>query len=78
MEGPLPNHDVVSSEQNPDPGDVLFLDRVAERTSDRVWRLDREKILAAAEDGLGIDYISEFLEDHGTCRSRHHGLDAPG
>ena len=57
----LPNHDVVSSEQNPDPGDVLFLDRVAERTSDRVWRLDREKILTAAEAGLGIEEISEFL-----------------
>ena len=60
----LPNHDVVSSEQNPDPGDVLFLDRVAEQTSDRVWRLDREKILTAAEGGLGIDELSEFLEDH--------------
>jgi hypothetical protein len=60
----LPNHDVVSSEQNPDPGDVLFLDRVAERTSDGVWRLDREKILTAIEGGLGIEEISEFLEAH--------------
>ncbi len=58
----LPNHDVVSSEQNPDPGDVLFLDRVAERTSQGVWRLDREKILTAAEAGLGIEEISGFLE----------------
>ena len=48
----LPNHDVVSSELNPDPVDVMFLDRVADRTSDRVWRLDREKILTAVEDGL--------------------------
>ena len=60
----LPNHDVVSSELTPDPGDALFLDRVAERTSDGVWRLDREKILAAAEGGLEIKEISEFLASH--------------
>jgi hypothetical protein len=60
----LPNHDVVSSELKPDSGDVLFLDRVTERTSDRVWRLDREKILSAVEEGLKIDEISEFLESH--------------
>ena len=60
----LPNHDIVLSEQNPDPGDVLFLDRVAERTSDGGWRLDREKILAAAEAGLRIEEISELLESH--------------
>ena len=64
----LPNHDVVSSEQNPDPGDVLFLDRVAERTSDRVWRLDREKILTAAEGGFGIEKLSEFLQEHSAER----------
>jgi Helicase conserved C-terminal domain len=58
----LPNHDVVSSEQNPDPGDVLFLERVAEKTSERVWRLDREKILTAAEAGLDIEEIAGFLE----------------
>ena len=46
----------------PDPGDALFLDRVAERTSDRVWRLDREKILAAVEDGLELDELSDFLQ----------------
>ncbi len=59
----LANHDVVSSEQNPDPADTLFLDRVADRTSDRVWRLERDKILAAVEHGLGIDALREFLEE---------------
>jgi hypothetical protein len=58
----LPNHEVVSTEEGPDPGDALFLDRVAERTSDRVWRLDRERILAAAEEGLQVGEIAEFLE----------------
>ncbi len=58
----LPNHEVVSTEENPDPGDALFLGRVAEQTSHRVWRLDREKILAAVEDGLDVGEVSEFLE----------------
>ena len=57
-----PNHEVVSTEETPDPGDALFLDRVADRTSERVWRLDRDKILAAAEDGLQVGEIAEFLE----------------
>ncbi len=58
----LPNHEVVSTEAIPDPGDALFLDRVAERTSDRVWRLDREKILAAVEVGFDVGEVAEFLE----------------
>ena len=59
----LPNHEVVSSEERPDPADALFLDRVAERTSDRVWRLDRDRVLAAIEDGLDVGELSRFLED---------------
>jgi hypothetical protein len=58
----LPNREVVSTDESPDPGDALFLDRVAERTSHRVWRLDREKILAAVEDGLDVAQLSGFLE----------------
>jgi hypothetical protein len=58
----LPNHDVVSADESPDPGDALFLDRVAERTSDRVWRLDRDKILAAVEDGLDVGEVQAFLD----------------
>ena len=57
-----PNHEVVSTEETPDPGDTLFLDRISDRTSERVWRLDREKILAAAKDGLQVGEIAEFLE----------------
>jgi hypothetical protein len=59
----LPNHDVVSSELNPDPIDVMFLDKVADRTSDRVWQLDREKILTAVEQGLTFDTLAQFLEE---------------
>lgn len=59
----LPNHDVVSTEHSPEPADALFLDRVADRISDQVWRLDRDKILRAIEDGLAIDTLREFLEE---------------
>ncbi len=60
----LPNHDVVSSELHPNPVDVMFLDKFADRTSDLVWRLDREKVLTAVESGLAIDAIVAFLEEH--------------
>jgi Helicase conserved C-terminal domain len=42
----------------------MFLDKVADRTSDLVWRLDREKILTATEDGLAVEAIQNFLEEH--------------
>ena len=48
----LPNLEIVSGDARPDPGDALFLDRIAERTSEAVWRLDRDKILARVEEGL--------------------------
>ena len=57
-----PNHEVASSEFIPEPGDILSLDRVAERTSDRVRRLDREKVLAAVADRLDIGEVSESLD----------------
>jgi hypothetical protein len=42
----------------------MLLDTVADRTSDLVWRLDREKILTATEDGLAVEAIQNFLEEH--------------
>ena len=40
---------------------MLLLDRVGERTSESVWRLDRAKILAAVEGGLALAELEEFL-----------------
>lgn len=57
----LPNLDVVAAGRQPSPADVLFLDRFAERTSEAVWRLSREKALAALEHGLDISELKEFL-----------------
>jgi hypothetical protein len=60
----LPNLEVVSVDPQPNPADVLFLDRVAERTSESVWRLDREKLLRSVESGLEIDLVANFLANH--------------
>jgi Helicase conserved C-terminal domain len=60
----LPNLEIVSGDARPDPGDALFLDRVAERTSEAVWRLERDKILVRVEEGLKLDEIAAFLERH--------------
>ncbi len=43
------------------PADRLVLERYAEQTSDRVWRLGRDKLLAAAEKGESPADVQEFL-----------------
>ena len=58
----LPNLEVVSILPGGlPPGDVLFLERVAHRVSDAVWRLDRKMALAAAEAGLQPQEMEVFL-----------------
>ncbi len=47
--------------------EMFFLDRIAERTSDHVWKLDRKKILAAMErEGITLESIREVLSPGGT------------
>jgi hypothetical protein len=41
--------------------DRLVLERYAEQTADRVWRLDRERLLAAVEQGDSVAGVREFL-----------------
>jgi hypothetical protein len=41
--------------------DRLALERYAEQTSDRVWRLRRDKLLAAIEQGEAVADVREFL-----------------
>ncbi len=60
----LPNLEIVSGDARPDAADALFLDRIAERTSEAVWRLDRDKILERVEEGLQLGEIAAFLERH--------------
>ena len=60
----LPNLEIVSGDARPDAADALFLDRIVERTSEAVWRLERDKILVRVEEGLKLDEIAAFLERH--------------
>ena len=57
----LPNLDVVAADKPPSAADVLLLERFAERSSEAVWRLSRDKILAAVEQGLSVAELKEFL-----------------
>ncbi|MCA1684936.1 MAG: helicase-associated domain-containing protein [Planctomycetia bacterium] len=57
----LPNLDVVASDRPPEPAAVLLLDRAGVRASESVWRLDRGKVVAAVEGGLGIAELEDFL-----------------
>ena len=41
--------------------DRLALERYAEQTADRVWRLGRDKLLAAVEHGESVAEVREFL-----------------
>jgi hypothetical protein len=58
----LPNLDVWPATGPPEPADALLLDRVAERTSDRVWRLSRPRILEAVAGGMVLKELEEFLD----------------
>ncbi len=58
----LPTLEVVV----PDSGktvrwEVFFLDRIAGRISDHVWKLDRKKMLAALEQGVSLEKVRTLL-----------------
>jgi hypothetical protein len=57
----LPNLDIVARDRPPPPADALFLDRFAERRSDSVWHLSRERILEAVAEGHSVTALVEFL-----------------
>jgi hypothetical protein len=44
------------------PDEILLLETYAEKESDKVWRLSREKALAAVENGNQIKELREFLQ----------------
>ncbi len=51
---------VTAGELSPD--ETLLLETYAEKESDKVWRLSREKALAAVEGGSQIKELREFLQ----------------
>ncbi len=58
----LPNLDVaVTRPAQFPPNDRALLERAAAAAGEGVFRLDREKILTAVEEGLAVDVLAEFL-----------------
>jgi hypothetical protein len=56
----LANLEIAMTSHMPAP-DRLFLDRIAERKSERVWELSRSKILQALEANTKFEVIKDFL-----------------
>jgi hypothetical protein len=57
----LPNLDVVAIAPPLRPADEMLLDRFADRQSPAVWHLSQDKILAAVEEGLSVQELTDFL-----------------
>jgi hypothetical protein len=57
----LPTLEVAAVSGPLPPADLLFLERFANRQSDVVWRLERGRILAAAQAGLEPKTLRGFL-----------------
>jgi hypothetical protein len=47
-----------------EPGELLLLERYAERTSEQTWQLTPESMLGAMEQGQDPGVFGEFLEQH--------------
>lgn len=58
----LPNLEIAAIGGDLEQADRLALDAYAVGTSDLVWRIEAEKLLAAAEAGRSLDEVREFLE----------------
>ena len=57
----LANLDVVATHNGLTFADRLVVERYADQTADRVWRLNRDKLLAAVEHGESIAEVRMFL-----------------
>ena len=57
----LTNLDVVATGEGLTFADRIVLERYAQQTADRVWRLDRDMLLAVAEQGESMADVRAFL-----------------
>ncbi len=57
----LPNLDIVATDLL-DPGDILFLEQLADQTADVVWRIQPIRILKALEEGHSVADMEAFLK----------------
>lgn len=58
----LPNRDVVITDLQAAAGEMLILSLYAEKSSERVWRLEQAKMLAAVEGGRDLKELRELLQ----------------
>ena len=58
----LPNRDVVITDLEAAAGEMLILSLYAEKSSERVWRLEQAKMLAAVESGRDLKELRELLQ----------------
>ncbi len=58
----LPNRDVVITDLEAAAGDMLILSLYAEKSSERVWRLEQAKMLAAVESGRDLKELRNLLQ----------------
>ena len=58
----LPNRDVVITDLQAAAGDMLILSLYAEKSSERVWKLDQAKMLGAVESGRDLKELRELLQ----------------
>lgn len=57
----LPNLEIVPLSSVAASADELFLGRFCRQTSERVWRIDLKRLLAAVEEGIDLASIVSFL-----------------
>ena len=57
----LPNLDLVAAGRQPSAADMLLIERFAERSSEAVWHLSRDRALASVEQGLAVAELKDFL-----------------
>ncbi len=57
----LPNLEITETKTPFPHSEAIFLETIADKTSDKVWKLNQDKILIAYEKGKSIGEIKEFL-----------------
>jgi len=59
----LPNLEITMMGSSLPSSDALFLDRICERISERVWRLTLARLLQAVEEGVEAERVIAFVEE---------------
>jgi len=57
----LPNREITETKAPFPHSEAIFLETIADKTSDKVWKLNPDKILTAYEKGRSIEEVKEFL-----------------